>query len=321
MSAPRATRQRVFGALFGLAVGDALGVPVEYRSREFLRAEPVRNMIGFGTHNQPEGTWSDDSSLAFCVAESVCSGYDPLDAAKRMFAFAREGRWTPYGKVFEIGATTAEALSHLSLADTAVDELGLDDERNNGSGALSRTLPLVFVMGALDFFGRVEHIRRMTALTHRHRRSVLAGVLYVETAIGLLTGMSPRDAYLQMCATVDRELHDDKELVHFSRILGGGLPDLKEEEIRTGGYVVHSVEAALWSLLTTQDFREAVLKAVNLGGDSSTSGAVTGSLGGIAYGFKAIPREWVEILPRKMEIGELADRLNRVHVPSVERRV
>lgn len=303
------TKQQVFGGIFGLCVGDALGVPVEFRSREYLASDPIRGMIGYGTHNQPPATWSDDSSLAFCMAESLARGFDLEDAAQRIVDYAREGYWTPYGRVFDIGRTTAAAASR--LADPAINplEAGLRGEMDNGNGSLMRILPLAFTSSGLPFAERVERVAALSSLTHAHRRSIVACSLYVEFALELLEGNSPRAAYERTRSSFRTNLAGDGELHHFKRILEEDLTTLPVEEIRSDGYVVHTLEAAFHSVLAADSYPEAVLRAVNLGGDTDTTGAVAGGLAGIAFGFKSIPQSWVEALPRKMEIGRLAERL------------
>src|SRR3954447_14292632 len=124
--------QRVLGALWGALSGDALGVPVEFLSRETVQKNPVREMRGFGTHNQPPGTWSDDSSLLLCTAESLveCHGLDPADLGRRFVRWEREGYWTPYGKIFDIGIATSHALARLA-AGTPPEKAGGADEYSN----------------------------------------------------------------------------------------------------------------------------------------------------------------------------------------------
>ena len=304
------TKQQVFGALFGLCVGDALGVPVEFRSREYLAAEPVNDMIGFGTHNQPPGTWSDDSSLAFCMAESLCRGFDPRDAGDRIVRFEREGHWTPYGQVFDAGNTTLEAIERLADPSIRPEEAGPRDETDNGNGSLMRILPLAITLGGLPFADRWDRVSRMSSLTHGHVRSIIACTIYSELALEIAGGRPPAVAYDRMRQTIRTSLAGELELAHFQRILDGNIAAVPPAEINSGGYVVHTLEAALWSFLTTKSYAECTIKAVNLGGDSDTTAAVAGGLAGICYGFRSIPKKWVDILPRKMEIGELAERLH-----------
>jgi ADP-ribosylglycohydrolase len=201
------------------------------------------------------------------------------------------------------------AIERLADPDIAPEEAGLRSETDNGNGALMRILPLAFSLGGLPFLDRMERVAAISSLTHGHPRSILASTIYIETAVELLAGRAPDAAYHHMRATVNENLASHSELTHFRRVLDEEITTIPQSEIKSGGYVVHTLEASLWSLLTSNGYGESVLKAVNLGGDSDTTGAVTGGLAGLAYGFKAIPKKWVEQLPRKMEIGALAEKL------------
>ncbi|MGB4437301.1 MAG: ADP-ribosylglycohydrolase family protein, partial [Acetomicrobium sp.] len=142
-------KDKVIGGLLGLCIGDALGVPVEFQSREKLKRNPVKDMMGYGTHNQPPGTWSDDSSLAFCLAESLCNGFDLQDIADKFVKWMYEGYWTPWGKAFDVGHTTQIAISRLKKGVDPL-ESGPTDERSNGNGSLMRILPLIFYVEKMD---------------------------------------------------------------------------------------------------------------------------------------------------------------------------
>ena len=138
------TSNKVLDGLFGLCIGDALGVPVEFTSRDDLKEHPVADMIGYGMYNQPPGTWSDDSSLAFCLAESLCNGYDLNDIASKFVAWYYDNHWTPHGEVFDVGNATSEAIERLKIG-VAPQKAGSCSEYSNGNGSLMRILPLVFV--------------------------------------------------------------------------------------------------------------------------------------------------------------------------------
>jgi ADP-ribosylglycohydrolase len=158
-------------------------------------------------------------------------------------------------------------------------------------------------------------VHEVSAITHAHPRSLLACGMYVQTALSLLEGGTPADAVEKMKASVMRHYGADfkPELTHFSRILEHGVNDfaaLPEDDIHSGGYVVQTLEAALWCLLNAGSYAETVLKAANLGGDTDTTAAVAGGLAGIRYGFASIPKPWVEVIAKKTEIEDLARRLH-----------
>ncbi|MEB3884012.1 ADP-ribosylglycohydrolase family protein [Lyngbya sp. CCY1209] len=301
----------VLSGLMGVCVGDALGVPVEFHSRSQCRLHPVKGMSGYGTYNQPPGTWSDDSSLTFCLAHSLCDGYD-LNAIARSFCEWRyEAAWAPYGEVFDIGGTTRMAIHRLKRGVPPVEAGGTDDN-SNGNGSLMRILPLVYYYRTLPFSELIGRVHDCSCLTHGHPRSQMACGIYISIAIGLLRGLDPKTAYIQGVEAV-KPIYSkppfEAELKTFERVFGGQIETLPEKAIASSGYVLHTLEASLWCLLTTDSYAEAVLKAVNLGGDTDTTGAVTGGLAGIYYGFEAIPSEWVEAIARRSVIVALAERL------------
>jgi ADP-ribosyl-[dinitrogen reductase] hydrolase len=308
-------------ALLGLAVGDALGVPVEFQPRASRRLDPVTGMRAYGTHHQPAGTWSDDASLAFCLAETLIAGGDEADAARRFGQWYDESYWTPHGSVFDVGIATAEALRRLKrgVPPTASGGAG---EFDNGNGALMRILPLAFRAHSLPVAERFELVRQYSSITHAHIRSVLGCFIYVEMACQLLVESDKQRAYQAMQHTVrefllSMPLASELEIRHYHRILEVEYGDFEpqpllacsEDEIKSSGYVIHTLEAALWCLLQHDTYATTVLAAVNLGEDTDTTSAVAGGLAGLAYGEAAIPAEWLQVLARRADIEDLAERL------------
>jgi len=312
---------KVRDALMGLCVGDALGVPVEFVKRETLRADPVMDMRGYGTHDQPSGTWSDDSSLAFCLAESLCQGYDLQDIAKSFVKWYQEGYWTPHGRVFDIGIATSRALHKLATGTSPLLSGGVQ-EADNGNGSLMRILPVLFYVKDKPIAERFRIVGEVSAITHAHIRSIVACFIYCEYALQLLQGQEKYQAFRLMQQTVNPFLQEfevcsQEERDRFHRLLENPIGDYQilplyqypEAEIAGSGYVLHTLEASIWCLLKTDTYTEAVLKAVNLGEDTDTTGCVTGGIAGLYYGLAAIPQEWVSAIERKEEILALADRL------------
>jgi ADP-ribosyl-[dinitrogen reductase] hydrolase len=307
---------RVFikDALLGVAVGDALGVPVEFKSRKWLSENPTTDMQGYGTHNQPAGTWSDDSSLTFCLAEMLCEKYDLEDLAHRFINWRNHSYWTAHGQVFDIGNGTDEAIDRLERGVLPV-MAGGGWEDSNGNGSLMRILPLVFNLKTSIIEKRFLIVKDVSSLTHRHIRSVIACFIYLEFALEIMAGKEKYEAYRQTCNAIGNFLDEtaactEKERMNFSRILSGDIFKLQEEEISSSGYVVHTLEASLWCLLNTNSYRHAVLTAVNLGEDTDTTAAVAGGLAGLAYGWQTIPSEWLTVLARREDIEELSKKLN-----------
>lgn len=307
--------EKILGGILGVVVGDALGLPVQFLYREEVRQNPVKEMTGYGTFNTPPGTWSDDSSLTLCLVESLCeAGYDLLDIGNKFLHWYNEGYWTPFGEAFDIGGATHQAMLRLMAG---VDPLnaGPAGERNNGNGSLMRILPAVLYFSELEDQEMMHKVCQVSRITHGHPRSQLACCLYALVVKGLLIGNEPVIAYKQMLEKVNRNLIDSDlvdELPHYKRILNGALPGLPERAIKSSGYVVDTLEAALWCFLNNNNFTDTLLTAVNLGKDTDTVGAVTGGLAGVYYGYGAIPEEWIRILIRSEEIMALTERFAAV---------
>lgn len=286
-------RNEIFGGIMGLVVGDALGVPVEFMSRHELKANPVTTMREYGSHNQPRGTWSDDGSMTLCLVDSLNSGLSYDDIAAKFLDWADVGYMTPYGGMFDIGRTTLAAIRRFA-GGTSPLECGGSSEYDNGNGSLMRILPLAFYTFGMKKQERFEIVHNISRLTHSHERTLIACGIYVQLACELLKGYSKEKAYHRMIDECKIVYKDEYELVHFQRVMGGEIQKLNEAEISSSGYVVDTLEAALWCLLTTDNFSDCILKAVNLGDDTDTVGAVAGGLAGIVYGYhgETIPQSY-----------------------------
>jgi ADP-ribosylglycohydrolase len=298
--------------LFGIAVGDALGVPVEFRSRESIAQKPVTDMMGFGSHDQPPGTWSDDSSLTFCLADVLAEGYDLQHIANSFVGWLYDELWTARGEVFDVGIATRAAIERV-LRKVRPDLAGGFDESSNGNGSLMRILPLLFYIKNKPIEERFAITKDISSITHGHIRSVIACFYYLEFARKLLTGTDLFVIYDELKADISAFLNsttiNPDEILLFSRLLNGNVYELLETEIQSSGYVLHTLEASIWCLLTTTNYRDATLKAVNLGLDTDTIGAVNGGLAGLCYGYETIPEHWRLMLARNKDIDTLAGRL------------
>ncbi|MDR6085602.1 ADP-ribosyl-[dinitrogen reductase] hydrolase [Chryseobacterium sp. SORGH_AS909] len=306
-------KNTVKAGIFGICIGDALGVPVEFRSREQLKRSPVTTMRSMGSHRQPAGTWSDDSSLTLCLTDSLCKGYDLEDMALKFLQWYNEEIWTPYGRVFDIGIATSQAIQRIGKG--IVPTLcGGYSEFDNGNGSLMRILPLAFYLKDEENIESLyQTVKEVSSITHGHFRSVFACFVYVVFAIELIKGKNKKEAYIytQRMALefAESQRFNPKEIQLFARILCNDISQYPENEISSSGYVLHSLEASLWCFLNSGSYSESVLKAVNLGEDTDTTGAITGGLAGLYYGFEGIPEEWIEVLARKEDIEKLCRKL------------
>lgn len=304
-------QEKVKSGIFGLAVADAIGVPAEFESRDDLRRNPVLGMRGFGTHNQAAGTWSDDTSMTLALMDSLTNELDYHDIMVRFSRWKSHGEYTPHGKVFDIGIATSKALLKFDNGSECLGCGGVD-EYDNGNGSLMRILPIAYyIIGQYGFSCETEVIAGIThnisSLTHGHIRSKIACVIYVLIAIQLLLD---KDLKTAIHTGIDRafdyyqEKHID-EIEKYQRIKEENFKELSLDSIKSSGYVVDTVEAAIWCLLNTNTYEECIISAVNLGEDTDTVAAVAGGLAGIAYGAKGIPIDWLNELAKRNYIEEL----------------
>lgn len=296
-------------AIFGHVMGDALGVPVEFVSRQKLQDCPVSDMAGGGMRGYPAGTWSDDSSMTLCALESLiqCKGFDGADMMGRFARWAEEGYMTAAGHAFGIGRTTDAAICRF-LDDEDFPVYGGTGEKDNGNGSLMRMLPVVlfnyFCKPDETDVQKLERVYRASQLTHAHGRSLVACGIYAFVAEALLN-VSARSSVLAGMKKAAACYREHVEFSHFARLFSGDFPALPVEAIRSSGYVVDTLEAALWCLLNSDTYRRCVLKAVNLGGDTDTIAAIAGGLAGILYGEAALPDAWLAKLAKYRMIDGL----------------
>lgn len=296
-------RKRLMPTIIGGIVGDALGVPVEFKERNLN----VKGMTGYGTYNQPLGTWSDDTSLTMCLVENIIDDKNEWDLMEKFVSYREKGYWTPHGQMFDIGRTTDEAISRFKNG-TPPSECGGISEYDNGNGALMRISPVVFMLfDEFNFEKRLVEIERISHLTHRHPRSTLGCIFYIEFLIRLFHNNSPLEAYkssIDICKENLTGTKYENEFSAYERILSQDILKLGKEEIISDGYVVHTLEAALWCFLNHDSYPNAVLEAVNLGGDTDTIAFITGTMAGIYYKMDNIPSDWVNQLAKKDEVLE-----------------
>ena len=312
---------KVVDALLGVAIGDAVGVPYEFTSREEMQANPATEMIGNGTYNQPKGTWSDDSSLTFCLAESLIGGYDLKNMSEKFIKWVDEAYWTAHDQVFDIGITTSIAISRLRVI---IDEGNLEelerqkdygDEWDNGNGSLMRIIPLLFYTKGKPIKEQFDIVWEVSALTHRHIRAAMSCMIYLNVAEKLLEGKDKVDAYKEMRVEIS-ELWDaidfpEKEKKHFDKVIQNDIRDTRIDDLKTGGYVIEVLESSIWFFLNKNSYKDTILSIINLGHDTDTSAAIAGGLAGLYYGQEGIPKEWVVSIARLDDIVELGDKLNK----------
>jgi ADP-ribosylglycohydrolase len=302
----RSRKNQIRGALLGAAVGDALGVPVEFAGRSARQKDPVIGMREYGTHNQPAGTWSDDTSMILATMEGFlkAGGYSPVAAMEEFSAWLNSARHTPYGSVFDVGNATSQAIRRFD-SGTPATQCGGSEEWSNGNGSLMRILPVALAFG--DDPDLVEKVSEMSALTHAHERSRMSCAFYCLVVSELLHGEALSQATSFAWDVMDHRWDfSSNERSTFESWHPDRLFVREESEIGSSGHVIDTLEAALWVNALHDNYRDAVLHAVNLGDDTDTTGCVAGGLAGLIHGQRKIPSEWLKVLAKREEFVDIA---------------
>lgn len=341
-------RDIIFNGIYGAIIGDALGVPVEFTTREERDKDPVSGFREYGTHNQPKGTWSDDTSMILATMSSIerCNGINYEDIMQSFSQWLYAGRFTPFGEVFDAGRTCEKAIKRY-IRDH-VDPLlcGGNQVDDNGNGSLMRIIPVALIYASISFsfsdesvdYWRddimnetVSVIHNVCALTHAHPRSKIACVLYTSICHELIRNRSYNNEFDSQFLIKVIQYAIDNTFRYYSETAYGNdwyndefkeelkknsfirltdvrsFADLPRTEIRSSGYVVDTLEAAIWCLLNSSNYKECILKAVNLGGDTDTIGAVAGGLAGLI----ADRYYWVEARKELVKSEELYAAINQ----------
>jgi len=308
--------------MMGLVVGDALGLPVQFMSRNEIKNRPegpVTEMEAGGVYNMPAGTWSDDSSMALATLASIIEQQDadPSDIMAQFVKWEVKGEYTPFGEAFDQGNTCMASICQF-IKNPDVNTCGATGEYANGNGALMRILP-----ACLYYYERqkkvctsedeaIHGIHSIGGLTHNHLRSQMCCGLYYFMVKSIIDGFSDtkkRDGTLSnlLQEGIDKGLkyygHDIRnltEMAYLGRLFHlSEFVDVPEDQIKSSGYVIDCIEAAVWCLITTDTFKDCMLKAVNLGDDTDTVAAIAGGLAGLYYGYDAIPKEWISVIKKR----------------------
>jgi ADP-ribosyl-[dinitrogen reductase] hydrolase len=287
---------RALGCLLGLAVGDAVGTPLEFTPRD--ARPPVTDMVGGGPFHLQPGEWTDDTSMALCLADSLiaCGGLDQRDLMEGFVQWWREGYNSHNGRCFDIGITTRRALER--YLETGNPVAGSTDPHSAGNGSIMRLAP-VAIRWINDPLQALAAARAQSVTTHAAPAAVEGCALLAEILVEAIT-------------TGDKERvlrHRTVAEPSIAAIAGGSWRDKERNEIRSSGYAVHTLEAALWCIHRADRFQDAVLMAANLADDADTAAAVTGQIAGALWGRASIPPRWLDRLAWRDEIEQRGRRL------------
>ena len=325
-------KESIHEAFIGFVIGDAIGVPFEFRSKKEMVKNPCTDMIGHGTYNLPKGYWSDDTSLTLATIDAIVTGdYAGWGGDDQLYArltrYLTDGCYTPDGHVFDIGIATRIGLENYltrKLQGVKFDwyHFNHDAIDSNGNGALMRMLPIafLFIHGGC-YKGLTRMVLRACTITHNHpinfnicvtycciiyelyhRRNRRGTEWWGEDSVGAIDSALNRGVYYPTRERNGKSLEQNR-LYQGTSV----LKMLQEEDLNPKGYVVSTLEIAIWATLNSSSAKEAILKAVNLGHDTDTNAAVTGSIAGLVFGLTSIPDSWLNNIVKK---DEILDNLN-----------
>lgn len=317
------------GMLLGGAIGDALGVPYEFTPRSLMDKNPATEMIGYGSHNQPVGTWSDDTSLTLCLVASIIQNA-PLEDDETTFLHSLAEQFVLWKNenymgcgdyVFDIGSTTNKAIKNIEkytnyssiLHKNALLKCGIGNEVTDslGNGSLMRILPLAGYFAVANLNDDLEYqiVSAVSSLTHSSDLCIDCCYFLVKFGKALIINKFLHQKTKE--EVWNDTLEEFKGKPEFDILFNNliKLNDLNRGEISSSGYVLSTLKASIWSFLQNNDFKSSVLTAVNLGEDTDTVASITGGLAGIFYGSDNIPTEWIELLNKKEIIFKLSETM------------
>ncbi|MBO7744361.1 ADP-ribosylglycohydrolase family protein [Paenibacillus sp. MWE-103] len=297
---------RIQGSLIGLAIGDAIGTTVEFQEAGTFPV--VTDMMGGGVFDLPKGSWTDDTSMALCLAESLISKkqVDPLDQMQRYVKWYRTGYLSSTGTCFDIGNATADALQRFER--TGEPFSGSEDAYSAGNGSIMRLAPVpLYFAHDLNEAAKWSGISSRT--THSAKECVDACRLFGAMIAAAANGMTKAD--LLHPEAFDHLWGHEPLAPRIREVYKGSYKRLQPPDIQGSGYVVKSLEAALWAFYHGENFERGILSAVNLGNDADTTGAVYGQLAGAFYGLESMPERWVEPLAMKELMLDYATELHQ----------
>ncbi len=299
--------------IIGAATGDALGLPVQFKMRDELIKSPVIEMIEDDMFRTPKGTWSDDTSMTLAILDSLieCKEVDAKDVMNRFVSWLFDSKYCALDIAIDIGTTCGISIEKYKESGNILI-CGKTGEMANGNGSLMRTMPLslYYALRVLEGWFSVDFaikgIHSVSKLTHNHPRACIACGLHFFCTKAILSGGGDLNSLLQNGIYEGFMYYNEKEeylqdLLYYKRVLD--IEEFKKapvDDIASSGYVLDTFEAAIWGLINTHNYRDAMIKVVNLGDDTDTVGAVAGGLAGLYYGFDSIPKEWVSVL-RKID--------------------
>ena len=302
--------------IIGLIVGDAMGVPLEFCMREKLMQSPITEMLGYGSHDVPKGSWSDDSSMTLATIDAIvqdkCMNYNTI--ATNFLNWMKNAKYTPTDSVFDIGRTCLRAIARFESKQEIAERCGGTSEMDNGNGSMMRILPLVYYCFAKKMNEKeiYEVVKNVSSITHGHEISVMGCYIYVMYGMELLNNKNLVQAYKKIKNIKYNTYFTEETIKRYERILKKNINKYSLNEIKSTGFIIDTLEATLWVLLNTNSYNQSIIGAINLGNDTDTVGACVGGLAGIHYGLENINKTWQSELLKYDYIVDLCNKFNEV---------
>ena len=290
-------------AIYGFVIGDAMGVPVEFEDREKLMKSPVTNMLGYGSYDVPKGVWSDDTSMTLATIDSIIVNKNELNynvIANKFCEWINNAKYTATNEVFDIGTTTKYSLMRYWNNNIDATKCGGTGISENGNGSLMRMLPIALYC----FYNKMEDndiiniVRNTSSITHAHEISIIGCYMYVKYIIFILSKNNKTESY-KLLQKIDYSIFNKDNIDLYERIIKDDISRYSLDTIKSTGFVVDTLESVLLVILNTENFNEAIIGSVNLGGDTDTIAAITGSIAGILYGYDSMNKKWIKDIKNK----------------------
>lgn len=302
--------------VIGLIVGDAMGVPLEFYKREILMQNPTTEMKGYGSHDVPKGSWSDDSSMTLATIDAIikdgCINYNTI--ATNFLEWMKNAKYTPTDRVFDIGRTCLRGIAKFESKQEVAEKCGGTSEMDNGNGSMMRILPLIYYCYSKNMNEKeiYDIVKNVSSITHGHEISIMGCFIYVMYGIELLNNRNLVQAYKKIKKIKYNTYFSEETINRYERILKKNIDKYSLDEIKSTGFIIDTLEATLWVLLNTNSYNQSIIGAINLGNDTDTVGACVGGLAGIYYEFENINRTWQSDLLKYDYIVDLCNKFNDV---------
>ncbi len=308
---------KIKDCIYGFVIGDAIGVPIEFEPRKKILDHPVTSMHGYGSYDVPEGTWSDDTAMTLATMDSIIKNnkIDIKDIIMNFYYWLQENKYTATGEVFDAGRTCIQSIINFSKYLDPYN-CGQSTIDSNGNGSLMRMAPIALYC----YYKKVKDediykiVKDVSSLTHAHEISVMSCYIYVRYMMLLLDENDKFKAY-NMIRTINYSNYFSNDTIKvFDRLIENDIAKLKIDEINSSGYVLDTLEAAMWVTLNTNKYSESIIGAINLGGDTDTIGAITGSITGLLYGYETMPDKWTSKIQNKDYLLNMIEDFNLILV-------